>query len=128
MVAIMVGQPLKLRNSDDTLHNIHPRPTANKEFNAGQPRKGMENTKTFDTPELMIPTGCDVHPWMRAYISVLSNPFFAVTREDGSYEIKGLPDGDYEVDAVHAELGKASGKVSVKQGQLSRLDLALKAQ
>jgi hypothetical protein len=128
MVAIMVGQPLKLRNSDDTLHNIHPRPTANKEFNAGQPRKGMENTKTFDTPELMIPTGCDVHPWMRAYISVLSNPFFAVTREDGSYEIKGLPDGDYEVDAVHAELGKASGKVSVKQGQMSRLDLALKAQ
>lgn len=128
MLAIMVGQPLKVRNSDDTLHNIHPRPTANKEFNAGQPRKGMESTKTFDAPELMIPTGCDVHPWMRAYISVLSNPFFAVTREDGSYEILGLPDGDYEVEAVHSQLGSASGKVSVRQGQESRLDLALKKQ
>lgn len=66
MVVTMVGQPLRIRNSDDTLHNIHPRPTVNKEFNVGQPRKGMETTKIFDKPELMIPTGCDVHPWMRA--------------------------------------------------------------
>ena len=80
MVVMRAGQPLKIRNSDDTLHNIHPRPTLNKEFNIGQPRKGMESTKTFDKPELMIPTGCDVHPWMRAYISVLANPFFAVTK------------------------------------------------
>jgi hypothetical protein len=128
MVAIMVGQPLRVRNSDDTLHNIHPRPTANKEFNAGQPRKGMETTKTFDAPELMIPTGCDVHPWMRAYISVLSNPFFAVTREDGSYEIKGLPDGDYELEAVHNELGSVSVRISVRQGKENRLDFELKKQ
>lgn len=128
MVVLMVGQPLKIRNSDETLHNIHPRPTGNKEFNVGQPRKGMELTRTFDAPELMIVTGCDVHPWMRAYISVFSNPFFAVTKANGSYEIKGLPDGDYEVEAVHSDLGSASGKVSVKGGKESRLDLALKKQ
>jgi plastocyanin len=126
MIALMVGQPLKIRNSDETLHNIHPRPTANKEFNVGQPRKGMEVTKVFDKPETLIQTGCDVHPWMRAYVSVLANPFFAVTNETGAFEIKGLPDGDYEVEALQGQLSPVSGKVSVKGGQTSRLDLTLK--
>jgi len=127
MIALMVGQPLKIRNDDETLHNIHPRPTTNKEFNVGQPRKGMEVTKVFDKPETLIQTGCDVHPWMRAYISVLANPFFAVTNETGAFEIKGLPDGDYEVEALQGQVGPVSGKVSVKGGQTSRLDLTLKA-
>jgi hypothetical protein len=86
----------------------------------------METTKTFDKPELMISTGCDVHPWMRAQISVLAHPFFAVSREDGSYQIKGLPDGEYEVEAVHSQLKAIAQKVSVKGGQTTRLDLAFK--
>jgi hypothetical protein len=126
MVVVMVGQPLRIRNSDPTLHNIHPRPTVNREFNIGQPRQGMEATRTFETPELLIPTACEVHPWMRAYISVLAHPFFAVTKEDGSYEIRGLPDGDYEVEAVHSQLKSMTGKVTVKDGKTSKLDFTFK--
>jgi hypothetical protein len=126
MVAIMVGQQLKIRNSDDTLHNIHPRPQANAEFNVGQPRKGMESLKTFDKPEMLIPVGCDVHPWMRAFISVLSNPYFAVTGEDGAFEIKGLPAGEYEIEAAHGKLKTVSGKITVKDGEAAKLDLAFK--
>jgi hypothetical protein len=126
MLGMVAGQQLKIRNSDDTLHNIHPRPTVNQEFNVGQPRKGMESTKTFDKPEQLIPVGCDVHPWMRAYISVLPHPFFAVTKEDGTFEIKGLPAGEYEVEAAHGRLKTAVGKVSVKDGEAAKLDLAYK--
>jgi plastocyanin len=124
IVTLQVGQPLKIVNNDETLHNIHPRPTANQEFNIGQPRKGMESTKTFDKKEIMIPVGCDVHPWMRAYIAVLDNPFFAVTDEDGKYEIKGLPAGEYEVEAVHEKLKTQSGKITVKDGEKATLDLS----
>ncbi len=127
MIIVMTGQPLRIRNSDDTLHNIHPRPTVNKEFNIGQPRKGMEVTRTFEKPELMIPTVCEVHPWMRAYVSVLAHPFFALTKEDGSYEIRALPDGEYEVEAVHSQLKSVTAKVSVKDGKTSKLDLTLKS-
>jgi Carboxypeptidase regulatory-like domain len=129
MVAMVAGQKLKIRNSDDTLHNIHPRPKDNTEFNIGQPRQGMESDRSFDKPEILIPVGCDVHPWMRAYISVLSNPYFAVTGEDGTFTIKGLPAGEYEVEAVHGKLGKdkaASAKISVKAGEAAKLDLTLK--
>jgi hypothetical protein len=125
MVVLMVGQPLRIRNSDETLHNIHPRPTINREFNIGQPRKGMESTKTFDKPELMIPTSCEVHPWMRTYISVLPHPFFSLTKEDGTFEIKALPDGEYEVEAVHSQFKSTTGRVTVKDGKTSRLDFSL---
>jgi plastocyanin len=126
VLAVQAGQPIKIRNSDDTLHNIHPRPSVNTEFNIGQPRQGMESTKTFDKPELKIPVGCDVHPWMRSYIHVLSHPFFAVSSEDGSFEIKGLPAGDYEIEAVHEKLPPVTAKVSVKDGEAATLDLTLK--
>jgi plastocyanin len=126
VVALQVGQPLAIRNDDEMLHNIHPRPTTNAEFNIGQPRKGMESTKTFDKPEVMITVGCDVHPWMRSYISVASNPFFAVSAEDGSFSIKNLPAGEYEVEAVHEKLGKQTGKLTVKDGEAGKLDLSFK--
>ena len=126
IVALQVGQPLKIKNDDETLHNIHPRPVVNQEFNIGQPRKGMESTKTFDKKEVMIPVGCDVHPWMRSFISVLDHPFFAVTDEDGKYEIKGLPAGEYEVEAVHEKLKSQMGKITVKDGEKATLDLSYK--
>ena len=126
VIGVQAGQPIKITNSDDTLHNIHPRPTVNAEFNIGQPRKGMESTKTFDKKEVMIPVGCDVHPWMRSYISVLDHPFFAVTKDDGTYEIKDLPAGDYEVEAFHEKLKTQTGKVTVKDGEAAKLDLTYK--
>jgi hypothetical protein len=126
MVTLRAGQPLKIRNSDDTLHNIHPRPTANEEFNFGQAKQGMEKLKTFDKPEVMIPVGCDVHPWMRAYISVLSNPFYAVTSEDGSFEIKGLPAGEYEIEAFHGKLKSQDQKITVKDGEAAQLNFTFK--
>jgi hypothetical protein len=123
IVGVQTGQQIKITNSDETLHNIHPRPTVNTEFNIGQPRKGMESVKTFDKQEIMIPVGCDVHPWMRSYISVVSHPFFAVTRDDGTYEIKGLPPGEYEVEAFHEKLKAQTQKVSVKDGD-NKLDFS----
>jgi plastocyanin len=126
IVTMQVGQALKIKNDDDTLHNIHPRPTVNAEFNIGQPRKGMESTKTFDKKEVMFPVGCDVHPWMRAYISVLDNPFYAVTKEDGTFEIKGLPPGDYEIEAYHEKLKTQTQKVSVKAGEPAKVDFNFK--
>ena len=123
LVGLQVGQSLKIKNSDETLHNIHPRPAVNQEFNIGQPRKGMESTKSFDKKEVMIPVGCDVHPWMRSYISVVDHPFFAVTDGDGKFEIKGLPAGEYEIEAVHEKLKSTTGKITVKDGESAKLDL-----
>jgi hypothetical protein len=126
VVGVRTGQNITIRNSDDTLHNIHPRPSVNKGFNIGQARKGMEAQKSFDKQEIMIPVGCDVHPWMRSYISVVDHPYFAVTKDDGTYEIKNVPPGDYEVEVVHEKLKNQTQKVSVKAGAPAKADFAFK--
>ncbi len=69
-----VGQSVVFLNQDSTLHNIHSYPKNSKGFNLGLPLVGMKQTKKFDTPEVMVPLKCDVHPWMLGYVGVLAHP------------------------------------------------------
>lgn len=110
---VQVGQPVLVLNSDPTLHNVHAVPKTNSEFNFGQRNKGMQATRTFDKPEVMVPFRCDVHGWMNAYAGVLPHPFFAVTKADGSFEIKGVPAGTYTIEAWHERLGIQTQKVTL---------------
>lgn len=126
VVVVQVGQPLKIRNSDGTFHNVHTWSTVNPAFNIAQPRKGMEAVRTFEKAELLFPVRCDIHSWMRASIAVLPHPFHAVTGPDGTFEIRGLPAGVYEIEAVHEKLKALTGKLSVKDGEAAKLNLSFK--
>ena len=126
VVAVMVNQPLVVRNGDDTLHNIHAMPKINQGFNFAQPAKGMESTKTFDKEELVIPVKCDVHSWMGGYIGVLSHPYFAVTGKDGSFSLKNLPPGEYEIEAWHEKYGVKSMTVKVGEKESKTADFTFK--
>jgi plastocyanin len=110
---IQTGQPLEIRNSDDTLHNVHALAKNNKEFNLGMPIKGMKLKKVFDKPEVMVKIKCEVHPWMGAYAGVLEHPFYGVTGDDGSAQIKDLPPGEYTIEAWHEKYGAQSQAVTV---------------
>ena len=120
---IQVGQTLQVVNSDPTLHNIHATPANNPEFNTGQPIQGMTFDRTFDNVEVMVPFKCDVHGWMNAYLGVLDHPFFAVTAPDGSFDLSGLPPGDYVIEAWHEELGTQTQNVTVAEGGTAELSL-----
>jgi hypothetical protein len=124
LVAVQAGQALKIRNSDPTLHNVRFRPALNKEINLGQPRAGMESSRVFPKPEVLVPIGCDVHPWMRANLAVLSHPFFAVSKEAGAFEIRNVPPGTYEIEARHGKLKPVSAQVAVS-GPTTPVDLTL---
>ena len=56
VTGVMVNQKFKIRNSDPTLHNVHPQPRQgeNKEFNFAQPITGQVNEKSFPSPEMMV--------------------------------------------------------------------------
>lgn len=110
---VQVGQTVLVSNSDATLHNVHAVPKANREFNFGQPANVPAVTRVFDAPEIGLPFRCDVHGWMNAYANVVSHPFFAVTTEDGRFEITGLPPGTYTIEMWHEQLGTQSQSVTV---------------
>ena len=110
---IQVNQPLEILNSDDTLHNVHALSNNSPQFNLGMPIKGMKMKKTFTKPEVMVKIKCEVHPWMRAYAGVVDNPFYGVTGDDGSVQIKDLPPGEYTLEAWHEKYGVQTQKVTV---------------
>jgi plastocyanin len=124
---LRVGQPLQIVNSDPTLHNIHATPKNNQEFNTGQPIKGMKMDHTFTAEEVMVPFKCDVHGWMNAYAGVLPHPYFAVTTDGGTFELKGLPPGTFTVEAWHEKLGAQTQSVTIGEKETKEANFTFKA-
>ena len=112
VLGIQTGQELEVVNSDPVLHNVHSLSKDNQQFNVGQPKQGMKLTKKFDKPEV-FKVKCEVHGWMGAYMGVFSHPFYAVTGDDGTFSLKGLPAGDYTIEAWHEKYGSQTAKVKV---------------
>jgi plastocyanin len=110
---IQVGQPFNIVNSDDTLHNVHAVPMANREFNRGQRLTGEKFSTVFTVPEVMVPFKCDVHRWMNAWVGVVAHPFYAVSGAGGAFELKGLPPGTYTIEAWHEKLGTQTQTVTL---------------
>ncbi|HEV8130914.1 MAG TPA: hypothetical protein VGQ81_06660 [Acidobacteriota bacterium] len=113
VLGIQTGQKLKVLNSDPTMHNVHPLPRENQEWNLSQPPKGLPLVKTFEHPEIMVRVMCNIHPWMRCYIGIVPHPYFAVTSTDGNFAIKDIPPGQYTLEAWHEKLGTQEQKLTV---------------
>ena len=124
---VRVNQPIEIINSDPTLHNIHALPKNNREFNNGQPIQGMKMNHTFTAAEVMVPFKCDVHGWMNAYVGVLDHPYFTVTGENGTFELKGLPPGTYTVEAWHERLGASTQSVTVGEKETKEITFTFDA-
>ena len=119
---VVTNQKILIKNADPVLHNIKAVPKENRGFNISQPSAGMQATKTFSTPEVMVPLECNVHSWMHAYVGVLSHPFFATSGPDGSFTIKNLPAGTYTIEAWHEKLGTQTTNVTVGAGETKTAD------
>ena len=110
VLGVMAKQPINITNSDPTTHNIHFTPKKNPDWNQSQPNGAAALTHTLNAPEVspsLVQVKCNQHPWMKSYVGVLKHPFFAVTGEDGSFTIKGVPAGKFTVVAWHE--GGANG-------------------
>jgi plastocyanin len=127
VLGIMVGQTLKIVSSDATTHNIHPMPKDNREWNMSQAPGAAPIEQKFARPEVMVPVKCNQHPWMRAWIGVTSNPFFAVSGSDGTFSIKGLPPGNYTIEAWTATFGTQDQTVTVGAKETKTVDFKFKA-
>ncbi len=116
VMAVPVGTTLAINNGDNVLHNVHvynkeesvlnyALPIVNRPRKAKLEKAGILNAK------------CDAgHAWMEAYIHVFDHPFFAVTGENGKFEIKELPPGHYSLVVWHEALGEQRFEVDVKDG------------
>ncbi len=124
VAAVMVGQAVEFVNSDPEPHNVHGRPETIKPWNFMMSRQNASRTLYFDKPEVGIRVGCDIHPWMVAYMTVLPHPYFAVTAADGSVTLPNVPPGDYVVAVWHEKLGLKEQAVSLAPSATAKVQFA----
>jgi plastocyanin len=117
VVALVAGQTLKITNSDKTLHNIHTYKGASTIFNVAQVPGMAPVEKHFNENGLLMKVKCDVHQWMVGYAWVQNNGLSAVTGDDGKFELKGVPDGTWDIEAWHERFGLEKGKVTIAGGK-----------
>jgi plastocyanin len=126
VLGVRAGQALEIRNSDDTMHNVHALARVNGDFNFGQPIKGQTNQKTFASPEVMVTFKCDVHSWMNAYVGVVNHPYFAVTASEGGFQLKDVPAGTYTIEAWHEKLGTQTQTVTIGEKESKDISFTFK--
>lgn len=113
--AMRVGQPLFVKNADNTAHNTRISPVRNNAFNqtiGPNDRTGVE--VVYSQEELVpIKAQCDIHPWMGNFHFPVNHPWVAVTDKNGNFEITGLPAGDLEFRMWHERVGYVERSIEV---------------
>jgi plastocyanin len=109
VMVIPVGTTVEFKNSDSTIHNVSMTAFKNASFN----KAIMGNsaiTHTFDKAETNVIVRCSFHPWMKGTISVVKTNHYALTDENGNFEIKDIPAGEYKFKAWHPVMRTAKTK------------------
>ena len=106
VVALRAGQTLVVKNSSKDAHSamITGAPGINKAINTQIPPKGQIELKGDDAlraERRPMSIACSIHGWMRGKIGVFDHPYFAVTGEDGTFEIKDAPAGEVIIFILH---------------------------
>jgi hypothetical protein len=93
---------LIVKNSAPVPHNFFWSSANNGEYNVTIPK--MDQWKM---PEPLVPETtpiqykCTIHGWMTGYVRIFDHPYYAVTDEDGKFEIKNAPVGKFRLVVWH---------------------------
>jgi plastocyanin len=110
-LALQVDQPLIIRSSDATIHNVHVF-SDTKPMNRAMAHAGDQFTTRFKEPQF-VAVKCDVHPWMNAWIGVFDSRFFALTDNEGAFEIRNVPPGTYTLVAHHEQFEEQRRTITI---------------
>jgi len=111
VVIVPVGGSMEFLNSDRLLHNVRSAAKQNSPFNRAQPH-ARTISFVFKEPELLR-VDCDLHSWMRGYVVVAAHPFYAVTNEQGEFNLENVPPGKYILQIWQESLGTVTQEVTV---------------
>ena len=103
-VALYQDQTLLMKSSDPISHNVRLTGFANPGINQVVGPNGQLTVKLV-AERLPLHIACDIHPWMHGHVMVFDHPFFAVTGPDGSFVLKGVPPGNYQLVVWQEKVG-----------------------
>jgi hypothetical protein len=111
---VETGQKLIIKNSAAVSHNVRAigNPKYNEGFNRNLPGgTEMKPAPKFNPQPLPISLQCDVHPWMAGKLFVFDHPYYAITKEDGTFTLPIVPAGvKVHIVAYHEGVGYVFNK------------------
>ena len=90
---------LQMKSSDATLHTVHMDGAAT--YNLPFPFPNQVISRQMSTPGLVNLKCNGGHTWMNAELFVVQHPYYAVTEENGKFELSNVPPGEYTLVAWH---------------------------
>jgi hypothetical protein len=86
-------------------HNSNVATVKNPPSNNLIPAGGEAKSKFASDEAIPAQVTCNIHPWMKAWLLVRPNPYAAVSKADGTFEIPGVPVGEVELQFWHEKAG-----------------------
>ncbi len=121
-----VNQELKITNSDQTSHNIHPLAKVNHEWNKSQPPGTPPISEKYEKAEF-ISVKCNVHPWMHGVFAVMSTNHYDLSKGGGAFKLPNLPAGKYTITAWHEDYGTQTADVTITGNETKDVNFTFKA-
>ena len=109
VIAMREGDAVRVMNSSAIRHNVTFSDRWAVEFNRTLSASEVIVTDPLTADTVPASIRCTVHPWMSASLRVFDHPYFAVTDQQGRWEIKLAPAGKCRVVVWH-EGGYHRGK------------------
>ena len=124
VLVVPPGATVDFGNEDPFFHNVFSYSQA-KRFDLGRYPAGESKAVTFEESGI-VKVYCEVHDFMRAVVLVLDSPYHSPVSEDGSFTIRGVPPGTYEVVAWHTDLDEQVIPVTVIGGETATVEVTLR--
>jgi plastocyanin len=106
-----VGDTLVVKNPAPVAHNFFWVSSNNGELNVTIPKESQYKfEKPLQSESGVIEYKCTIHPWMNGYVRVFDHPYYAVTDENGNFEVKNAPVGKWRLVVWHETKGYLGGK------------------
>jgi hypothetical protein len=120
VLTVRTEQIFELRNSDPVAHNAAVYARRNTPFSEIIPQNQPLQKKFVKSETLPVRVDCSIHSWMKAWLIVSDHPYVAVTDEDGNFEIRNVPAGEWKFRFWHERPGYMLSLVT--NGQLAPLE------
>lgn len=102
VLAVPMGSNVSFKNIDPLFHNAFSLSPTRK-FDTDLYGKDEERSYVFDKPGV-VEVLCNIHSSMLGYVVVVDSPWYSTVGASGTFSIKGVPPGTYEVELWHESM------------------------
>jgi len=124
VLPILVGSTVTFPNNDTNFHNAFSR-SLTKPFDVGHYKKDAVGKEVVFDKTGVVKVLCDIHSKMIGDILVLQNPYFAVTDENGKFDIKDVPPGKFTLVAWQRYGAPVKESIEIGEGANQQLNIKL---